>query len=299
MASVVVVGAINIDLVIRLPRLPARGETVTGGTFTTTHGGKGANQSVAARRLGADVTLIGAVGDDAFGREAVENLKAERVDISQVVLKRKPTGVAQIMVDDEGENVVAVAPGANSDVAATEVEAAMGEIPARNAVVVASLEVPDAAVIAAARTARRLGWRFVLNPAPAYALSTGLLASCDILTPNEHEVGLLGMPVENILQNGVQAIIITRGADGADLVRSGRPVLHQNAFEVDVVDTTGAGDAFSATLAWALAEGRPLEDALRLAAAGGALATRSLGARTGFASRSEVERLAAKDTSLA
>ena len=299
MASVVVVGAINIDLVIRLPRLPARGETVTGGTFTTTHGGKGANQSVAARRLGADVTLIGAVGDDAFGRETVENLKAEGVDISRVVLKRKPTGVAQIMVDDEGENVVAVAPGANSDVAATEVEAAMGEIPARNAVVVASLEVPDAAVIAAARTARRLGWRFVLNPAPAYALSTGLLASCDILTPNEHEVGLLGMPVENILQNGVQAIIITRGADGADLVRSGRPVLHQNAFEVDVVDTTGAGDAFSATLAWALAEGRPLEDALRLAAAGGALATRSLGARTGFASRSEVERLAAKDTSLA
>jgi len=299
MASVVVVGAINIDLVIRLPRLPARGETVTGGTFTTAHGGKGANQSVAARRLGADVTLIGAVGDDAFGREAVENLKAERVDISQVVLKRKPTGVAQIMVDDEGENVVAVAPGANSDVAATEVEAAMGKIPARNAVVVASLEVPDAAVIAAARTARRLGWRFVLNPAPAYALSTGLLASCDILTPNEHEVGLLGMPVENILQNGVQAIIITRGADGADLVRSGHPVLHQSAFEVDVVDTTGAGDAFSATLAWALAEGRPLEDALRLAAAGGALATRSLGARTGFASRSEVERLAAKDTSLA
>jgi len=299
MASVVVVGAINIDLVIRLPRLPARGETVTGGTFTTTHGGKGANQSVAARRLGADVTLIGAVGDDAFGREAVENLKAERVDISQVVLKRKPTGVAQIMVDDEGENVVAVAPGANSDLAATEVEAEMGKIPARNAVVVASLEVPDAAVIAAARTARRLGWRFVLNPAPAYALSTGLLASCDILTPNEHEVGLLGMPVENILQNGVQAIIITRGADGADLVRSGHPVLHQSAFEVDVVDTTGAGDAFSATLAWALAEGRPLEDALRLAAAGGALATRSLGARTGFASRSEVERLAAKDTSLA
>jgi len=299
MASVVVVGAINIDLVIRLQRLPARGETVTGGTFTTTHGGKGANQSIAARRLGADVTLIGAVGDDAFGRETVENLKAEGVDISRVVLKRKPTGVAQIMVDDEGENVVAVAPGANSDLAATEVEAEMGKIPARNAVVVASLEVPDAAVIAAARTARRLGWRFVLNPAPAYALSTGLLASCDILTPNEHEVGLLGMPVENILQNGVQAIIITRGADGADLVRSGRPVLHQSAFEVDVVDTTGAGDAFSATLAWALAEGRPLEDALRLAAAGGALATRSLGARTGFASRSEVERLAAKDTSLA
>jgi len=299
MTSVVVVGAINIDLVIRLPRLPARGETVTGGTFTTTHGGKGANQSVAARRLGAAVTLIGAVGDDAFGGEALENLKAEGVDIAQVAVKRKPTGVAQIMVDDDGENVVAVAPGANSELTATEVETAMRKVTTQDSVVVASLEVPEVAVIAAARTARRSGWQFILNPAPAYALPAALLTSCDILTPNEHEVTLLGLPVEAILQNGVKAVIITRGADGADLVRPGRPVLHQGAFEVDVVDTTGAGDAFSATLAWALAEGRPIEEALRLAVAGGALATRSLGARTGFATRSEVEQLAAKDKSLA
>jgi ribokinase len=293
-ARVAVVGSINVDLVIRVARLPMPGETVIGGSFHKTHGGKGANQAVAAARLGASTVIVGAVGDDDFGREARETLAREGVDVSWVGTSELPTGVAQILVSQTGENVIAVASGANGDVTAEQVTGALQAVLTPGAVVLASLEVPIEAVAAAATMARKLGCRFILNPAPARELPSELLSSCDVLTPNEIEARALGLARPEVLRDlGILAVVITRGAAGADLLRPGSLVHSQDAFPVEVVDTTGAGDAFSATLAWALAGGSSLEDAVRLAAAGGALATRAVGARSSLGKREEVEALAA------
>jgi ribokinase len=293
-ARVVVVGSINVDLVTRVPRLPEPGETVIGGTFHKTHGGKGANQAVAAARLGASTLIVGAVGGDEFGREARAVLAREGVDVSWLGTSDLPTGVAQILVGETGENLIAVASGANGDVSAERVTEALRAALAPGAVVLASLEVPVEAVEAAAAVARERGCRFILNPAPARDLPAELLSSCDLLTPNEIEARVLGLSQpEALWERGVSAVVVTRGSAGADLLRPGARVHHQAAFPVEVVDTTGAGDAFSATLAWALAGGRSLEEAVALAAAGGALATRAMGARAGFGAREEVEALAA------
>jgi ribokinase len=293
-ARVVVVGSINVDLVTRVPRLPEPGETVIGGTFHKTHGGKGANQAVAAARLGASTLIVGAVGGDEFGREARAVLAREGVDVSWLGTSDLPTGVAQILVGETGENLIAVASGANGDVSAERVTEALRAALAPGAVVLASLEVPVEAVEAAAAVARERGCRLILNPAPARDLPAELLSSCDLLTPNEIEARVLGLSQpEALWERGVSAVVVTRGSAGADLLRPGARVHHQAAFPVEVVDTTGAGDAFSATLAWALAGGRSLEEAVALAAAGGALATRAMGARAGFGAREEVEALAA------
>ncbi len=292
--SVVVVGSVNTDLVVRIRRLPGPGETVIGGTFHRAQGGKGANQAAAAARLGARTWLVGCVGDDAFGREAREDLARAGVDVSHLLIGERPTGVALIMVDDRGENLIAVASGANTQLTPERVVEALGAIAEEEAVVLTNLEVSDEAVAAAAEAAAERGHAFVLNPAPARRLPPELLARCDLLTPNEHEVGDLGFAsVDELLSAGARVVVVTRSAEGADLYRPGRPVHHQDAFAVEAVDTTGAGDAFSATVAWALAEGRSLEEAVRLAAAGAALATRALGARASLASRDEIEGMLA------
>jgi ribokinase len=293
---VVVVGSINVDLVVRVPHLPEPGETVIGGTFTLTHGGKGANQAVAAARLGAITYMVGAVGDDDFGRQARFTLLAEGVDVSWVKVSSKHTGVAQVIVDQRGENLIAIASGANSTLNAGYVQQALGALPARRGVVLCNLEIPLESVIAAARAAREKGCLFVLNPAPAMPLPAELLRLCDVLTPNEHEVQALGKSsVAELLEEGVGAVVVTRGGQGADLLVAGEPVHHQPAFPIEVVDTTGAGDAFTGTLGWALAGGRTLQEAVRLAAAGGALATRRLGARSAMATRAELEALASSE----
>lgn len=293
MSRVIVVGSVNTDLIVKVPRLPGPGETVIGGTFHRAQGGKGANQAAAAARLGAATWLVAAVGNDAFGREALADLEAIGVDLSYVQTGDEPTGVAQIIVDGRGENLIAVASGANAELSVEWVADAIAALARDGAVVLANLEVPDDAVAKAAKAAHGGGCIFVLNPAPARALPADLLARCDVLTPNEHEVGELGYgTIGELLTEGAQAIVVTKGARGADLHRPGLAVVHQEAFPVDVVDTTGAGDAFSATLAWALAKGRGLEQAVRLGAAGAALATRGLGARASLAHGAELERLA-------
>lgn len=293
-AKVVVVGSINVDLVILAPRLPMPGETVIGGVFHKSHGGKGANQAVACARLGTETHLVGAVGDDEFGREVREALEQEGVGTSWVFTHSLPTGVAEIVVDEKGENLIAVASGANGELKAEQVAEALQAILTPGDVVLSNLEIPDTAVMAAAREACRCGCPFLLNPAPARSLSPELLALCDVITPNEIEARVLGMDLARELPlDGPLAVVVTLGAAGADLLRPGMPALHESAFPVDVVDTTGAGDAFSATLAWAIVEGHSIETAVRLAAAGGALATRRIGARAGFGSRWEVESLAA------
>ena len=293
MSTVIVVGSINVDLSIKVERLPSPGETVIGGTFAQTPGGKGGNQAAAAARLGAETWMVGMVGDDTLGKSALSDLREGGVDVSTVETCADPTGVASILVDRQGENLIAVASGANDRLTPEGVGRALESLPVRGAAVLGVLEIPQEAVLAAARAAQALGGVFVLNPAPApdKPLDPELVAACDVITPNEHEARVLGSP-KSLLEQGVKAVVVTRGAEGAEVWTSGAPVVRRPAFAVDAVDTTGAGDAFSAALAWAVAEGRRLEEAVTLAAATGALSTRAWGARAGLPTRVEVEELA-------
>jgi ribokinase len=193
-------------------------------------------------------------------------------------------------VDEHGENLITVASGANDELTGEMVTRSLGRIDLHEAVVLANLEIREDPVVAAAVEARARGWRFVLNPAPARPLPPALVHACDVITPNETEASMLGYPsVDALLREGAGAVVMTRGPAGADLVRSGHAVHHQDAFPVRAVDTTGAGDAFSAALAWAVADGRDLEEGVRLAAGAGALAARGVGARSSLPERGELE----------
>ena len=297
--TVVVVGSLNTDLIVRVPRLPGPGETVTGGAYRRAPGGKGANAAAAAAALGATTWIVGVVGDDDLGRSTRDDLEARGVDLSQLHIGSKHTGVAAILADEEGENLIAVASGANDELAATTVRASIEAISgqAADAVVLANLEIPEDAVDAAADAARDRGWPFLLNPAPARRLPKRVIERCAVLTPNEHEAELLapgGVP--GLLERGAGAVVVTRGAAGADVYRARMPVHHQDAFPCDPVDTTGAGDAFSAALAWSLSNGRSLEESVRVAAAAGALATRAVGARASLPTPDELEELTSPAT---
>ena len=294
--AVIVVGSLNVDLIVRVGRLPSPGETVIGGPFTRAPGGKGANQAAASARLGVATWMVGLVGDDDLGTAARADLEDFDVDVSRLGVGASHTGVAEIVVDDAGENLIAVASGANAELSPRYVTDALDGIEGSNVVVLANLEVPDDAVMAAGIAARRRGWRLVLNPAPARSVSRELLSLCHALTPNEREAEMLGPSLDELLAEGIEAIAVTRGAAGVDLYRRGAPVLHQPAFRVATVDTTGAGDAFSAGFACALAEGRGMEEAVRLGAAAGALATREVGARAAVPDRGELERFIADET---
>lgn len=291
--GVVVVGSVNADMIVTVPRLPKPGETMLGGQFRQAGGGKGANQAIAAARLGAPTWLVGATGDDAFGAAARAELTAEGVDVTFLAVASEPTGIAQILVDEDGENLIAVASGANASITGERASEAVLSLARPGWVVLANLEVPDAAVQAAAAAAGECGASFILNPAPARRLPRDLLALCDVLTPNEHEVEQLCRSFavaprpEAVLALGVPSVIVTLGPAGAALYR-GSSVTHQSPPAVVAVDTTGAGDAFNGALAWALTEGMDLEDALRVAVTAGALSTQAVGARSALPSRGEV-----------
>ncbi|MDM4761837.1 ribokinase [Galbitalea sp. SE-J8] len=282
--AIVVVGSINADLTVRVPRLPEPGETLTGTDFRIAWGGKGANQAAAAAALGARTLLVGAVGDDENGAGSLADLRERGVDISFVEIGGEHTGVAVIQVDAAAENTIAIVAGANATVSAELVSDALARIEG-TAVVVSNLEVPDAAVERAAEDAERRGWAFVLNPAPARPLSAELVARTTVITPNATEFDVLGGA--DVL-GAAQAIVVTRGADGCD-IRVGDALTRVPAASARPVDTTGAGDAFTAGLAVALLEGRPLDDAVRFAAASGAIATEGPGARGARLTRAAVE----------
>ncbi len=292
-AAVVVVGSVNVDLIVRVPRLPLRGETVIGGTFSRAPGGKGGNAAAAASRLGAGTWFVGLVGRDDLGREARKDLEGAGVDGSGLAEVDEPTGVAAILIDDAAENMIAVASGANAAVTPEHVRAALNGIDAERAVVLSNLEIPERAVSAAVQAAADRRWPLVLNPAPARRLPAEVIAACDVVAPNESEAASLG-GVDELLAGGARAVVVTRGQAGADLHRTGRHIHHQDAFAIDAVDTTGAGDAFCAARAVALSEGRVLEDVVRNAAAAGALACRAVGARASLPTREEVDRLAGR-----
>lgn len=293
-ARVVVVGSVNADLVTFVQRLPAPGETVVGGRFERYWGGKGANQAVAARRFGAHVSLVSAVGDDDLGVAAVEALESEGVDVSGVAhLPGCATGVALIVVDASGQNQIAVASGANLAVEADGIDVLLAEGPP--GVVLTNFEVPDAAVAAAVQAARAAGWVAVVNPAPARAIPAEIRGSGVILTPNEHELESIAGPgpPENAARSlaaevTTGPVAVTLGAAGA-LLLDVDTTTRVPAPVVTPRDTTGAGDVFNGVLAAALAEGRPLVEAVRLAVSAASFAVEIPGAR-GQLDRAELDR---------
>jgi len=287
--DVLIVGSINMDLVLRVSELPAPGQTVSGGTFAQHGGGKGANQAVAATRMGAAVTMVGAVGADEFGRAAVADLAGEGVDVSRVaILSGVSSGIALIVVDERGENQIAVASGANAALDGAAVEQALaGFAPRPGGVVLLSFELGDGALLAAAKVAAAHMMRLVVNPSPARALHPELIALSPILLPNEGEAAALTGEREPraaalaLTKVTGAEVIVTLGAEGALLVGATSPasVEHIPAPTVEVVDTTGAGDVFAGTLAAELAAGSTLAHAARLAVRSASLSVGVAGAR--------------------
>ena len=301
-ARVVVVGSINVDLVVRVATLPRPGETVVGGRFASVHGGKGANQAVAAARAGGRTTFVARVGDDSMGRAAIEAFRAEGIETDFIgVTPHCPTGVALILVDGAGENSIAVAGGANDRLSSDDIERARPAIEAAD-VVVLQLEVPLEAVAHAVAIATAAGTRVILNPAPARHLPATLLAHIDVLTPNETEAGSLAshapttMPLaddaetlaSSLLGLGPRTVVLTLGPAGA-LVATGQALTRVPAFPVEPRDTVAAGDVFNGCLAVMMAEGLDLVAATRFAAAAAAISVTREGAQASAPHRTEID----------
>lgn len=292
------VGAINVDLVIRAERLPGPGETVVGPRVDEFGGGKGANAAVAAARAGAEVSLVGAVGIDTRGRDALATLRADGVAVDHVALLDSPTGTAFIVVDHQGENQIAVGLGANGDVAADDVAGAVGALAHGAGCVLVSTEIPGGAAAAAVRAAHDAGVPCVLNPAPVKPELLDVLELGPLLTPNQGELAdvavLLGAEATDLegMAAAVHAVtnaavVVTLGGDGVLVVdTSGTRLVPSLA--VEVVDTTGAGDTFNGVLAAQLAAGAELDLAVRTAVAAAALSVTRLGAREGMPTATEI-----------
>jgi ribokinase len=284
MTHIAVLGSTNMDLVAYVAKAPQRGETVTGREFRTIPGGKGANQAVAAVRAGADVSLIGAVGVDAFGSQLRSTLEHSGVNTDHLRTTEGPSGTAHIVVDDEGGNAIVVIPGANGTV--TDLATADG--------LLLQLEIPLSAVLAGAEAARSHGVRTILTPSPVQPLPPELLATIDLLVPNEHEAAALTGVTDPrraaaALLDQVPEVVITLGSAGSLYAARGAEPLTVHAPRVTAVDTTGAGDTFVGTLAVALAEGREMPEALRWASAAAALSVQRIGATSSMPYRAEID----------
>ena len=299
MADIVVIGSLNADLVVRAPRFPRPGETLQGEDLVTIPGGKGANQAVAAARLGAQVAMVGCVGADQFGAMLIENLKRNGVDTRRVRRDgAAATGSAMIVVDAHAQNSIIVSPGANGRVRQDDLgpEALAG---AR--LLILQFEIPMEAVAHAARLARQQRVRVILNPAPAREMPEELLRSVHVIVPNETELArLAGRDVKgraalesaarSLVERGASNVVVTLGGRGALIVtRLGRKYVP--AYKVKPVDTTGAGDAFIGGMAFALAGRKSLQDAVQYGCACGALATTRFGAQPSLPTAEEVRQL--------
>jgi ribokinase len=298
--DVVVVGSVNADLVVGVDRRPAAGETVLGSDLATLPGGKGANQAVAAARLGARTALVGRVGADGHGEFLRDGLDGEGVDLTGLITIPGPSGVALITIDPDGDNSIIVSPGANGRMSEADVSAARPLLAAA-AVVSLQLEIPISAVVAAAGLASDAGARVVLNLSPVAEVPPGLLALCYPLVVNEHEAAfLLGAPdgtglapadlASALLRLGPRSVVVTLGAEGA-VVAEGASVGVVESPRVEAVDTTGAGDAFTGALSWRLAVGDDLATAARFAAQVGAAAVRRTGAQSSYPTFEEMMKL--------
>lgn len=299
MPSIIVIGSSNTDMVITAPRIPSPGETILGGSFIMAPGGKGANQAVAAARLGAAVTFVARVGADLFGDEALEHYEKDGVDATHIVRDADtPSGIAMIVVDAEGENAIAVASGANMRLTMEDVDRAAGAIASADMILL-QLEIPYETNCYVADLAARHGVPVILNPAPAHPLDDAFLRQIRYLTPNETEASLLtGIEVvddassdqaaQALLAHGVGAVVLTLGERGAWWATPDGSGLIPTA-QVKAVDTTAAGDAFNGGLAVALARGMDLPEAIRFANHVGALAVTRLGAQPSLPTLAEVE----------
>lgn len=286
--DVVVVGSANADLVVPADRRPGGGETVLGGDTVVSPGGKGANTAVAAARLGADVALAGAVGDDAYGAILTESLRGSGVHTDLLRVVRRPTGVAYVTVTPDGENSILVSPGANTELTPQDVAGAFSGAK----VMVASLEVPLPTAERAITAAAAAGVRTLLNLSPAAEVGVRTLAAVDVLVVNEHEAAwLLGSAAEpaKLLELGPRAAVVTVGARGA-LVISSSGTVEIAAPKVEAVDTTGAGDAFTGALAAALADAEELETAARRAVEVAAISVTGAGAQPSYPSTEELRQ---------
>lgn len=297
--KIVVVGSANTDFVLTVPELPSHAETVLGDQFRVVRGGKGANQAVAAARLGADVTLVARLGTDSFGNDALAAYKQEGIRTDFIV--QDPdihSGVALIMVDERGENLIGVGPGANSHLSVENVQAATAAIQEADCVLV-QLEVPLGVVQATVEIARSNNIKVILNPAPARKIPQEILESVDYLTPNETEAAILtGRDPSDLKPDslpelasllGVSNLIVTLGSKGAGILVNGQTTIIP-PFPIKSVDTTASGDAFNGALAVALARGEDLSQAVRYANAAGAITATRLGAQPSLPTSKEVEQ---------
>jgi ribokinase len=298
--TVYVLGSLNIDLVSTVARMPNPGETVSGTSFKTYIGGKGLNQAVGCSRAGAKVIMLGAVGDDGYGKELIDALAADGISDIYISHKEGASGVAVIETDATGQNRIVVIPGANGQLTPADIpEEVFKDISAKY--LIAQLETPITTVTDAFKRAKEVGFTTALNPAPAQKLSPELLSHVDLLTPNQFEAELLtGIKVTDhqsaikagqaLLAQGVKQVIVTLGEDGAMFV-SREENFHQPAFTVTVVDTTGAGDTFCGGLIAKLSEGMNMKDAIQYATAAAGLSTTRAGAVPSIPRSNEVAQL--------
>jgi ribokinase len=311
MPRVVVVGSSNTDMTVRLPRLPAPGQTMLGSAFSTSPGGKGANQAVAASRAGADVVFVAAVGDDELGKAALERYRLEGIDVTHVrVVDGIASGVALILVAEDGENMIGVASGANRRLSPQDIDCLPLALFRPDDVLLAGLEIPLETAVRAMERGARAGMRILLNPAPAPSLTTSerraLLSKANVVTPNRVEALALAeldpdsalphdwkLCASRLLAAGAKAAVITMGAEGC-LVADGTDCWSIPSPRVEAVDTVGAGDAFNGALAIALAEGRALAEAAAWANAAAALAVTRPGAQHALPYRDAIDRLASQ-----
>ena len=286
---ILVIGSSNTDMTIKSPRLPAPGETILGGTFVMGPGGKGANQAVAASRLGGDVTFICKVGRDMFGENAVKGYQKEGIDTSHTLYSDQASGTALILVDDSGENCIAVAPGANGDLSPADIDS-VADVIKKADYLILQLEIPVESVLRAAKIAHEAGVYVILNPAPACKLPEEIFKYISLITPNQTESALMtGIEVkdeasrtkaiESFHKMGVKDVIVTLGSKGS-LVCQGNEQIMVEALKVKAVDATAAGDTFCGAVCVALSEGKTLEEAARFATKASALTVQKMGAQS-------------------
>ena len=297
MNKICVIGSINMDLVVNVDEMPKKGQTLIGSNFKEVPGGKGANQAVAASRLGANVCMVGKVGSDGFGQNLLNQLKNNNVDTKYIQIEEGASGVALITVDKNAENAIVVSPGANFKLAQKDIDNCIDAIKESNVVVI-QLETPIDTIKYALEKSKELGKFTILNPAPAVKLGDDIIKNVDLLTPNETELEILsGVSINNeedilkaaqvMLEKGVKKLIVTLGSKGSLYIDKENKKF-KKSYKVDAIDTTAAGDSYTGAIAVSLSQGKNVEDAIDFASRVGALCVTKEGAQTSLPTIEEV-----------